>query len=82
MKLYKYVDCLCNASGNKIKLLRVSAGLSQEQLAAKLQLSGLSLNQKAISRIENGERVVPDFELIYLSNALRVPINTLLEIEK
>lgn len=82
MKLYKYVDGRCNASGNKIRSLRESAGLSQEQLAAKLQLSGLNLNQKAISRIENGDRVVPDFELIYLSNALRVPINTLLEIEK
>lgn len=79
MKLYKYIDGKCNASGHKIKELREAAGLSQEELAAQLQLLGLNLNQKAISRIETGDRVVPDFELIYLSEALGVPIISLFE---
>lgn len=78
MKLYKYTDGRCNVSGTKIKLLRESAGLSQEQLAAKIQLAGLNLNQKAISRIETGNRIVADFELFYFSEALNVPILTLL----
>lgn len=52
--------------------------MSQEELAAKIQLAGLNLNQKAISRIETGERVVPDFELLYFSEVLGVPINALL----
>lgn len=81
MKLYKYKNDRANASGLKIKQLREASGLSQEQLAAKLQLAGLNLNQKAISRIENGERVIPDFELFYLSEALHVPISTLLSRE-
>lgn len=81
MKLYKYKNDRANASGLKIKQLRKASGLSQEQLAAKLQLAGLNLNQKAISRIENGERVIPDFELFYFSEALHVPISTLLSRE-
>lgn len=80
MKLYKYADGKCNASGPKIRVLRETAGLSQEQLAAKMQLAGLNLNQKAISRIENGERVVPDFELIFFSEVLKVPVCVLLGI--
>lgn len=66
MKLYKYTNGTCNASGPAIRALRERAGISQEQLAAKLQLAGLNLNQKAVSRIETGDRVVPDFELGYL----------------
>ena len=79
MKLYKYKNDRCNISGGKIKEYREKSGLSQEQLAAKLQLAGLNLNQKAISRIETGDRVIPDFELLYFSNIFRVPVTALLE---
>lgn len=82
MKLYKYCNGRSNASGQKIKELREAAGLSQEQLAAQIQLAGLNLNQKAISRIETGDRVVPDFELIFFSEVLAVPICTLLNKDK
>jgi toxin-antitoxin system, antitoxin component, xre family len=34
---------------------------------------------KAISRIETGIRVVPDYELIYFSGVLDVPVCKLLE---
>ncbi|MDE5700469.1 MAG: helix-turn-helix domain-containing protein [Lachnospiraceae bacterium] len=81
MKLYKYADGKCNISGSIIRDLRERADLSQEQLAARLQLAGLSLNQKAISRIETGDRVVPDFELIYFSEVFDVPICKLLNKE-
>lgn len=82
MKLYKYEGGRSNASGQKIKELREAAGLSQEQLAAKIQLAGLNLNQKAISRIETGERVVPDFELLFFSEVLNVPVSELLNSDK
>lgn len=80
MKLYKHTNGTCNASGPAIRALREKAGISQEQLAAKLQLAGL--NQKAVSRIETGDRVVPDFELNYFATVLDVPVCTLLEYEK
>lgn len=81
MKLYKYTNGKCNISGSIICDLREHADLSQEQLAARLQLAGLSLNQKAVSRIETGDRVVPDFELIYFSEVLDVPVCRLLNKE-
>ena len=82
LKLYKHTNGTCNASGPAIRALREKAGISQEQLAAKLQLAGLNLNQKAVSRIETGDRVVPDFELNYFATVLDVPVCTLLEYEK
>ncbi len=78
MKLYRHANGKCNVSGSVIRELREAAGLSQEQLAARLQLTGLSLNQKAISRIETGDRIVPDFELLYFSQVFDVSIYRLL----
>ncbi len=82
MKLYKHIDGKCNASGGTIRELREAAGLSQEQLAGKLQLAGLNLNQKAVSRIETGDRVVPDFELKCFAEVLKVPVCKLLDTEE
>jgi transcriptional regulator with XRE-family HTH domain len=61
-----------------VRRIREGKKLSQEQLAAWLQLEGLSINQKAISRIETGERVVADYELLYLAKVLRVRVEDLL----
>ncbi len=81
MKIYR-PDGRCNISGDIIRQVREQSGLSQEQLAAKVQLSGLSLTQKAISRIETGDRVVADYELQYLAKALEITIYQLLGIDK
>ena len=61
-----------------MRRIREGKKLSQEQLAAWLQLEGLSINQKAVSRIETGERVVADYELLYLAKVLRVRVEDLL----
>lgn len=62
----------CNVCGDRVRIAREKAGLSQEALAAKIQLEGHSLTQKAISRIETGLRVVPDYEIPLLAAALGV----------
>lgn len=80
MKLYRYHGA-CNCSGERIRIAREKLGLSQEQLAVKLQLSSLEINQKAISRIETGLRVVPDYELPFFADALGVGILWLLGVE-
>ena len=69
MKLYQY-EGRCNLAGERIRQRRQSLGLSQEQLAARLQLRGLELGQKAVSRMEIGSRVIPDYELLWLAQAL------------
>lgn len=60
----------CNQAGIRIREAREKLGLSQEQLAAKLQLAGLEITQKSISRIETGQRVVHNYELPYFAAAL------------
>ena len=65
-------DGKCNTCGTRVREARQKLCLSQEQLAAKIQLNGHSLTQKAISRIESGLRVVPDFEIPLLAVALNV----------
>ncbi len=70
-----------NVCGTRVREAREQAGLSQEQLAARVQLEGHSLTQKAVSRIEAGIRVVPDFEIPLLARALGVSPLWLLEIE-
>ncbi len=82
MKIYKAENGKCNISGQVIRKYREEMNMSQERLAAYLQLQGLDINQKAISRIETGERVVPDYELKYFSEALGAPIMALLCIEE
>lgn len=81
MKLLK-LNGKCNACGTRVRQAREKAGLSQEQLAAKVQLERHSLTQKAISRIEIGARVVPDFELPLLAGALNVSVLWLLGMEE
>ena len=77
MKIYQY-EGKCNSSGERVRIAREKAGITQNELAARLQVAGVQLNQKAISRIETGDRVVADFELIHLAKALDVPLIWLL----
>lgn len=71
MKIYDY-EGKSNASGDRVRIAREKTGITQSQLAARLQVEGIQLNQKAISRIETGERVIADYEVIYLAKALNV----------
>ena len=75
------IDGTCNTCGGRVRAAREQAGLSQEQLAAKVQLEGHSLTQKAVSRIESGARVVPDYEVPLLAGALNVSALCLLGID-
>ena len=77
MKINK-INGKCNVSGERVRLEREKLNLSQEKLAAKLQLLGLDVTQKAVSRIETGDRVVADYELVALANALGVSVEYLL----
>lgn len=61
--------------------MRKEKKLSQEELAAKLQVNNIELSQKAISRIEKQERFVIDYELLVISKVLGVGIHELYEKE-
>lgn len=76
------MDGRCNVCGERVRLARKRKGLSQEQLAARIQLAGHSITQKAVSRLESGERVVPDYEVPLLAQALEVSPLWLLGLEE
>lgn len=78
MKIYDY-DGKANIVGRQIYKLRKEKKLSQEELAAKLQVNNIELSQKAISRIEKQERFVTDYELLVISKVLDVSIYELYE---
>ena len=81
MKIYK-PNGKCNISGNNIRVARENLGLSQEQLAAKLQVMELDITQKTISRMETGLRVIADYELEYLAKSLNLTVYSLLGINE
>lgn len=80
MKIYQFKE-KCNISGSAIRRERERQRLSQEQLAARMQVEGIQLNQKAISRIETGGRVVADYELTTFSRVLGVSMQKLVDTE-
>jgi len=68
-----------NLVGANLRKARLSNGLSQEQLIAQLNLQGLDLDRTSLSRIENQNREVYDYELVYFSKVLKVSILDLFE---
>lgn len=68
-----------NICGKNIATFRKAAGLSQNQLAGKLQVHGMDVDKNAIQRIEAGKRFVTDIELVYLANVLEVGYIDLLD---
>ena len=46
--------------------------------SGKLQLENVILEQKAISRIEHGERLISDYELLAFAKVLKVSLSWLL----
>ncbi len=52
-----------NLTGTQLKILRAKAGLSQRDLAHRLQLIGMDMDKNVITRIETNKRYVTDLEL-------------------
>lgn len=71
MKITKYNN-VKNISGNKLKEFRKSAQMSQQDLAEKLQLEGIDLTSKEISKIETNNRLVQDFELFAFAKIFKI----------
>jgi transcriptional regulator with XRE-family HTH domain len=66
-----------NIVGPVIRSMRMDAGLSQEKLALKVQLSGWDLSRGGLSKIEAQLRRVNDAELLVISRALGCEIQDL-----
>lgn len=76
MKIYNYGG-KANVSGDRIHQARTAQRLSQDDLAAKMQVAGVGIGREAISRIETGDRFVTDYELAIFARVLGVTIEWL-----
>lgn len=80
MKIYDY-EGKKNICGVRVRESRKRMKLSQSDLAARLQVFGVVIERDSISRIEIGTRFVADYELLALSEILKVTPGFLLGIE-
>ena len=56
--------------GNNIRKIRESKGMTQDTLAAKLQLSGCDITRSAVAKIEVGQRHLYPDEIILIRKIL------------
>ena len=78
MKTIRFEDKK-NIVSEKVKELRLSAEMSQDQLATQLQLMGVSIDQQAISKIERNVRIVTDYEIYCLSKVFGITTDSLFQ---
>ena len=67
--------------GNNIRKLRERAGLTQEQVAAKLQINGCDITRSAIAKIEVGGRHLYPDEIILLKEILMATYDEIFDID-
>lgn len=66
-----------NIVGPEIRRLRYQQGLTQDDLAARCSRLGWDLSRSTLAKIEAQVRCVSDAELLILSRALKVAVDTL-----
>jgi len=83
MKIYWYEGSK-NIIGSRVKEARLNSNpaISQADLSARLEIMGFKIDRVSISKIESGDRFVPDYEVMALAKALKVSVVWLLEGKK
>lgn len=66
--------------GTNIRVLRERAGITQEQLSARLQAEGCGITRSALAKIEVGQRHLYPDEIILIKNILGVEYEDIFEI--
>ena len=78
MFINKTKEGLNNICGKKIAELRGELGISQRELADRMQLVGIDIDKNAIQRIECGKRFVTDIEIIAFAKVFSITTSELL----
>lgn len=71
-----------NIVGARVTQARLSKGLKQKDLLAKLQTAGIEISTPALSLLEGQKRPVSDLELNALADILEVSVDWLLGRDK
>ena len=67
--------------GNNIRKIREEKGMTQEMLAAKLQLNGCDITRSAIAKIEVGQRHLYPDEVILIREILDTSFESIFDIQ-
>lgn len=66
--------------GNNIRRIRESIGMTQDTLAAKLQLHGCDITRSAVAKIEVGQRHLYPDEIILIREILNTTYEKIFEV--
>lgn len=66
--------------GNNIRRIRESMGMTQDTLAAKLQLNGCDITRSAVAKIEVGQRHLYPDEVILIREILNTTFDAIFEL--
>ena len=66
--------------GQNVRFLRERIGMTQEQLAARLQLEGCDITRSAVAKIEVGQRHLYPDEIILIRNILGVQFEEIFDL--
>lgn len=67
--------------GENLRKLRERAGLTQEQVAAKMQVGGCDITRSAVAKIEVGQRHVYPDEIILFRDILKTSYEEIFDIK-
>ena len=67
--------------GQNIRALREKRNMTQETLAAKLQLEGCDITRSAVAKIEVGQRHLYPDEIYLIKNILNVSFDEIFELK-
>ena len=68
--------------GHNIRHLREMAGMTQDTLAARLQLNGCDITRSAVAKIEVGQRHLYPDEIILIKQILKVEYEDIFRINE
>lgn len=66
--------------GNNIRAIRESKGMTQDTLAAKLQLLGCDITRSAVAKIEVGQRHLYPDEIILIRRILNTSFDAIFDV--
>ena len=66
--------------GNNIRRIREEKGVTQDMLAAKLQLNGCDITRSAVAKIEVGQRHLYPDEVILIREILNTTFEAIFEL--
>ena len=68
--------------GQNIRKIRESRGMTQDTLAAKLQLHGCDITRSAVAKIEVGQRHLYPDEILLIRKILNTTYDNIFEIDE